>query len=98
MTKVILSKVGAKEFSKIIHLLTEEDKTSLRYWITFVERYGILKAQADFTFRDHELTGIWVGYRAASFGYSARIIYRVINGAIEIVEIERITTSHNYSR
>lgn len=98
MTKVVLSKNAAIEFQSSMHLFSEEDKISLRYWITFVERHGISKAQGDPSFRDHELVGKWKGYRAASFGNRARIIYRVINNEVELVEIERITTSHNYKR
>lgn len=98
MSKVVLSKNGAKEFEKIVGVLTDEDKISLRYWISFVERNGINLAQENSLFRDHVLSGKWSGYRAASFGFSARIIYRVIDSKIEIVEIERITTTHNYKR
>ena len=98
MAKVILSEKGAKEFAKTIEIFTEEDKISLRYWISFVERNGIVVAQENPSFRDHELAGEWSGYRAASFGFSARVIYRVVDSKIEIVEIERITTTHNYKR
>lgn len=98
MAKVILSEKGAKEFAKTIEIFTDEDKISLRYWISFVERNGIVSAQVNPSFRDHELAGEWDGYRAASFGFSARVIYRVVDSKIEIVEIERITTTHNYKR
>jgi mRNA-degrading endonuclease YafQ of YafQ-DinJ toxin-antitoxin module len=98
VAKVVLSKSGAEEFEKVIHVLTDEDKISLRYWITFVEKNGIVMAQENISFRDHELDGKWESYRSASFGYSARVIYRVIDTKIEIVEIERITTTHNYKR
>jgi len=70
----------------------------LRYWISFVEKNGIVAAQENISFRDHELDGEWSGYRAASFGFSARVIYRIVDSKIEIVEIERITTTHNYKR
>ncbi|HXH73844.1 MAG TPA: hypothetical protein VNJ08_02695 [Bacteriovoracaceae bacterium] len=98
MAKVVLSREGAKRFVKTIDVLTYEDKVALRYWITFVERNGIREAQAEVSFRDHELNGKWLGYRSASFGFSARIIYQVIDLHIEIVEIERITTNHDYER
>jgi len=98
VAKVVLSKSGAAEFEKVISVLTEEDKISLRYWINFVERYGVLKAQNNLSFRDHKLNGKWEGYRAASFGFAARVIYKIIDSQIEIVEIERITTTHNYKR
>jgi mRNA-degrading endonuclease YafQ of YafQ-DinJ toxin-antitoxin module len=98
MAKVILSEKGAREFSKSIETLTEEDKISLRYWISYVERNGIIAAQENQSFRDHGLVAEWSGYRAASFGFSARVIYRVVDLKIEIVEIERITTTHNYKR
>lgn len=98
MAKVILSEKGAKEFAKTIEVFTEEDKISLRYWISFVERNGVVAAQSNPSFRDHDLTGEWKGYRAASFGFSARVIYRIVDSQIEIVEIERITTTHNYKR
>ncbi len=96
--KVILSKQGAREFERTVSTLTEVDKISLRYWISFVERNGILLAQQNSSFRDHELNGEWDGFRAASFGFSARVIYRVIDSHIEIVEIERVTITHNYKR
>lgn len=98
MAKVVLSKNGTAEFAKTISILTDEDKISLRYWISFVEKNGIKLAQESASFRDHELSGKWKGYRAASFGFAARVIYRVIDSKIEIVEIERITTTHNYKR
>jgi mRNA-degrading endonuclease YafQ of YafQ-DinJ toxin-antitoxin module len=98
VAKVVLSKSGAAEFEKVISVLTDEDKISLRYWITFVERNGIFKAQNNPSFRDHHLNGKWEGYRASSFGFSARVIYRLVDSGIEIVEIERITTTHNYKR
>lgn len=94
----MLSNNCAIELEKTIGRFSDEDKISLRYWITFVERNGISLAQINFSFRDHELNGEWSGYRAASFGYSARIIYRVIDSKVEVVEIERITTEHNYKR
>jgi mRNA-degrading endonuclease YafQ of YafQ-DinJ toxin-antitoxin module len=71
MAKVILSEKGAKEFAKTIEVFTDEDKISLRYWISFVERNGVVAAQSNPSFRDHDLTGEWNGYRAASFGFSA---------------------------
>lgn len=98
MARVTLSEKGAREFEKSIEVLTDEDKISLRYWISYVERNGIMAAQANPSFRDHGLVGEWCGYRAASFGFSARVIYRVVDSRIEIVEIERITTTHNYKR
>jgi hypothetical protein len=45
VAKVVLSKIGAVEFQEALQVFTDEDKISLRYWITFVERNGILKAQ-----------------------------------------------------
>lgn len=98
MTRVVLSRNGAEEFAKTVSELTMEDKISLRYWISFVEKNGIIKAQESTSFNDHELIGAWNGFRSARFGFSARIIYRVIDSKIEIVEIERITTTHNYRR
>ncbi len=67
MAKVILSEKGAKEFAKTIEVFTLEDKISLRYWISFVERNGVVAAQSNPSFRDHDLIGEWKGYRAASF-------------------------------
>ena len=65
MAKVILSEKGANEFAKSIEVLTEEDKISLRYWISFVEKNGIVAAQENPAFRDHKLVAEWIGYRAA---------------------------------
>ncbi|RPJ73344.1 MAG: hypothetical protein EHM20_12400 [Alphaproteobacteria bacterium] len=98
MTKVVLSNNCAIELEKSINRFSDEDKISLRYWITFVERNGIILAQMNISFRDHELNAGWSGYRAACFGYSARIIYRIIDSTVEVVEIARITTDHNYKR
>lgn len=98
MATVLLSKKGAMDFAKTLQSFNEDDKQALRYWIEFVKDNGILMAQENSDFRDHALIGKWNGYRAASFGYSARVIYRILDSKIEIVEIERITISHDYQR
>jgi hypothetical protein len=43
--------IEAEEFEKAIHVLTDEDKISLRYWITFVEKNGIVMAFLKSNFR-----------------------------------------------
>lgn len=49
-------------------------------------------------FRDHQLSGEWTGYRSSSFSPLGRIIYKVTKNEIEIVEIAKITKTHNYKK
>ena len=57
------------DFIKTVKKLTHEDKISLRYWITFVEKNGIIAAQENFSFKDYKLTGEWLGFRSTTHNY-----------------------------
>lgn len=98
VTKVVLSKNGEKSLTNELGNFCDVDKLALRYWIKFVEVKGIKSAQNEKSFDDHYLVGVWWGYRSAKFGKCARVIYKIIDSYVEIVEIEKITLSHDYRK
>ena len=76
--------------------LTEDDIKVLKRWVKEVESKGLAFAQASKSWRDHELVrGKWKGYRAISFSFSGRLIYRVEGGRL-IVMVVRVTPNHDY--
>ncbi len=77
-------------------LITREDRAVIIKWITDVEENGISVAQANRSWRDHELDGKWAGYRAISFSFVGRVIYRVIDEKV-IVQVVRVTHDHDYA-
>lgn len=76
--------------------LSVDDIKFIKRWVSEVERKGLLYAQSNKDWRDHELNrGQWKGCRAISFSFSGRVIYRVENRRL-VVMIIRVTTDHNY--
>ncbi len=73
-----------------------EDIKVIKRWVSEVESEGLERAQTNITWRDHELSGKWKNYRAISFSYSGRVIYKVEKEII-IVKVVRVTTDHNYT-
>lgn len=45
---------------------------------------------------DHDLFGIWSGYRSSSFSRLGRIIYKIENEQLKVVKVEKITPNHSY--
>jgi mRNA-degrading endonuclease YafQ of YafQ-DinJ toxin-antitoxin module len=77
--------------------LTQSDLRVIKKWVDEVETKGLEFAQANPTWRDHELTrGKWIGHRAISFSYEGRVIYRVVNGKL-IIKVVRVTPDHDYA-
>jgi mRNA-degrading endonuclease RelE of RelBE toxin-antitoxin system len=76
--------------------LTRDDLQVIKKWVNEVENKGLEFAQANFDWRDHELTrGKWIGYRAISFSKAGRVIYQVVDGKL-IVKVVRVTPDHDY--
>jgi mRNA-degrading endonuclease YafQ of YafQ-DinJ toxin-antitoxin module len=79
--------------------LTKDDRIVIQKWAETVRDYGpdaLLKNPS--IWADHPLTGKWEGYRASSFSYSGRIIYRIDHEKKQVVIVARITVDHNYKR
>lgn len=76
--------------------LSSDDIKIIKRWVQEVEAKGLPFAQSNKDWRDHELTrGQWRGFRAISFSYSGRLIYRVEDKRL-IVMVVRITPDHNF--
>ncbi len=66
-------------------------------WKAMVTDQGPEKLQTDGSFEDHELEDEWEGFRASWLGDLARVIYEV-DEQDGTVRVEKVTTSHDYSR
>jgi len=78
--------------------LNEDDQKTIAVWIKEVEEHGPEYIRGDDkVWRDHRLSGEWIGHRTSSFSTSGRIIYR-IEDEIVVVIVVRITPTHNYER
>jgi mRNA-degrading endonuclease YafQ of YafQ-DinJ toxin-antitoxin module len=76
--------------------LTIDDVKIIKRWVGEVESKGLPYSQANKDWRDHELIhGQWKGYRAISFSYSGRLIYRAKDKRL-IVVVVRVSPDHNY--
>jgi addiction module RelE/StbE family toxin len=76
-------------------VLSKDDIQVLKAWISEVETKGLIYAQNNKTWRDHELDGKWKGHRAISFSFSGRVIYRIEEQKV-IVRVVRVTANHEY--
>ena len=78
--------------------LSEDDKAIIQTWAQTVADHGPYELQKKpSVWADHALSGQWQGYRASSFGYKGRIIYKVEDKVITVIVV-RITTDHNYRK
>jgi len=78
--------------------LSEDDKLVIQTWAQTVAEYGPEELQnKSSVWADHALYGEWAGYRASSFSYSGRIIYKVKDKVVTVIVV-RITTDHDYKR
>lgn len=76
---------------------TEEDIAAVRFWMKEMRTFGPEYIEKSKNYRDHLLTrGQWAGHRASCISLAGRIIYKVVNDEIIIVEIKRITLDHDY--
>lgn len=80
---------------KQIKALPKKQVVLLQEWVRSVEIEGLFPTQRLRIYRDHALKGNRYGQRSASLDYSYRVIYLVIEGKIQIVEILEVT-NHDY--
>jgi mRNA-degrading endonuclease YafQ of YafQ-DinJ toxin-antitoxin module len=88
------------EASQVFHgkQLTPEDRQVIHQWAKEVAAHGpqVLLKKPDI-WADHSLSGKWEGYRASSFSYRGRIIYRVEDQVVTVIVV-RISPDHDYKR
>ena len=77
--------------------LSKEDRRLIRIWILQMTYHGPESIAKDKNWCDHALEENWWGYRSSTFSHRGRIIYRVIENKV-LVQIVRITNSHDYRR
>lgn len=77
--------------------ITAIDIKVIKRWVADVEDQGLEFTQHKAEWRDHQLVGEWKGYRAISFSFSGRVIYKVENEKV-IVRVVRVTASRDYKR
>ena len=78
--------------------LTEDDRIVIQTWAQTVAEHGPDELKRKPTvWADHELHGEWKGYRASSFSYKGRIIYKVKDKIVTVIVV-RITADHNYKK
>ena len=95
MTTVILT----KRCSKSLRQVPKAVVAALLFWKQQVEENGITTMQTVQTYRDHGLTGKLkaVGLRSISLSYGHRAYYRVLDGEIEVVQVEDVN-NHDYKK
>lgn len=77
--------------------LTKEDAAVIKAWQAEVEAHGPDQLRMNRLWDDHDLDGEWRGFRSSCFSAAGRIIYQVLKDRI-VVEVVRITGSHDYRR
>lgn len=78
--------------------LTKSDLEVIHQWAKLVNEDGPAALQmSPQIWADHELYDEWKGYRASSFSYKGRIIYKV-KEKIVTVTVVRITAEHDYKK
>lgn len=94
--KIRISEAAAKVFEGIE--LTGDDRVVIQKWAETVAKHGPAELQRHPSiWADHPLFGEWRGYRASSFSYSGRIIYKVENHIVTVI-VMRISTTHDYRK
>mgnify|MGYP001557854551 CR=1 FL=1 len=78
--------------------LTEDDRIVIQLWAKTIRQFGPDELQRHSgQWNDHTLRGHWAGCRASNFSNSGRVIYYRFEEHL-IVEILRITGSHDYTK
>ncbi len=96
MWKVEIEDQAAKVFEG--SELRNEDKQVIHEWAKFVRKNGPAALERfPQIWADHPLYGEWRGFRASSFSYKGRIIYKVENKVVTVTVV-RITTEHDYKK
>ncbi len=100
MWKVLFTARCEKEIKELLKqgLLTEDDKRVISIWIKQVKKHGpdlLRQERNQSNWNDHDLDRKWSGYRASSYSFSGRIIYKVENKIVTVIVV-RVTSDHNY--
>src|SRR4051794_20855940 len=78
--------------------LSNDDRQVIRDWAKTVQKYGPEKLlERPDKWADYALDGKWLGYRASSFSFKGRIIYKIDNHIITVTVV-KITPKHDYRR
>jgi mRNA-degrading endonuclease YafQ of YafQ-DinJ toxin-antitoxin module len=78
-------------------VILKDEAIVILQWVSNIENFGADYVQKQPLYQDEEKRGRWAGCRASRFSLRGRIIYKVNKGAIQIVEVQKITAVHNYS-
>lgn len=78
-------------------LFSPDDGVVIKTWVHEMETHGPDYIERSKKWDDHPLVEEWKGYRASCFSNGGRIIYRVLDGNIE-VNVFRITPNHDYRK
>lgn len=101
MWKVLFTEKCEKEIRDLMKrgVLSEDDRRVLSIWIKQVKKHGpdSLREGSNLNnWNDHRLDRKWIGYRASSYSFSGRIIYKV-EDKIVTVKVFRVSPDHDYS-
>jgi len=77
--------------------ITKEDIKILLRWVDEMEEFGPDFVRTSGQWHDHSLENQWLGYRSSAFCKSGRVIYRIIESQV-IVEVHRVTATHDYKK
>ena len=98
MWKVLFTDKCEKEIKENLKTgnLSQDDRRVISIWIKQVKKHGpesLRKNAGKNNWNDHDLDRKWQGFRASSYSFSGRIIYKVEN---EIVTVTVVRLSHNH--
>ena len=80
------------------YALSDDDRNVIHQWAKLVKKEGPEALQKfPQTWADHALYDEWRGYRASSFSYKGRIIYKVEDKIVTVIVV-RITIDHDYKK
>jgi mRNA-degrading endonuclease YafQ of YafQ-DinJ toxin-antitoxin module len=87
------------ELTKLLKdkIITKADIKVLLRWVSEMEEFGPKYVAKSSEWYDHELDRDWLGYRSSAFSSSGRVIYKIMDDQI-IVQVTRVTASHNYKK
>lgn len=98
MWKILFTAAAEKEIKNQYKsgALTDSDREVIATWIKQVSEFGpeSLRDSGNF-WHDHNLDGIWEGFRSSAFSYRGRIIYKIENNKI-MIKVVKLTTTHDY--
>ena len=78
-------------------VISKADIKVLLRWVDEMEEFGPDHIALSKEWHDHELKRNWNGYRSSAFSKAGRVIYKVV-GTKVVVEVHRVTATHNYKK